>query len=316
MLELAPTPKAAVQRQGCATLLHFTGESSKDVPVLLVPSLINRWYVLDLHEGSSVAQALRASGFDTWCLDWGIPEDEDRFFSWDDVVARLARMVRRVKRLTGAPRVALVGYCVGGTLSAIHAALHPNDVAALVNLAGPIDFSQGGFLTHMVDRRWFDAQAISDAGNVSPEQMQAGFLALRPTSTLTQWVRTLDRFGDQAKMDRAEALETWASDNVSFPAAAYARYIEGLYQDNELAKGTHHVGGRRVDLGQIRCPVLVVTTSHDSICPPEAANALAELSGSDKVEQLCIPGGHVGAVVGSKASTTLYPALTRWLESA
>jgi polyhydroxyalkanoate synthase len=316
MLRAAPTARDTLLRDGVASLLRFRGrEGVRDgVPVLLVPSLINRWYILDLHEGASVAEALVDAGLDTWCLDWGVPKEEDRHFDWDDVLARLARMVRTVLRRTGASSVALVGYCVGGTLSAIHAALEPAQVAALVNLAGPIDFAEGGMLRHMVDPRWFDAGAIAAAGNVTPEQMQSGFVALRPTASMAKWMRWIDQAHDRAALDRAAALEAWAADNVPFPAAAYGRYIRALYQDNELVRGEHRIAGRLVRLEQIGCPVLNVVTSRDAICPPPAAQALGDRIGSSDYELLTIPGGHVGAVVGSKASTTLYPALVAWLE--
>ena len=64
---------------------------------LLIPSLINRWYVLDLRPGASLVEALVGAGFDVWCLDWGIPEAEDRYLDWEAVLARLGRAVRRVQ---------------------------------------------------------------------------------------------------------------------------------------------------------------------------------------------------------------------------
>jgi polyhydroxyalkanoate synthase len=311
MYPIAPTPRDTLLSDGTASLLRFRGGDGP--PVLLVPSLINRWFVLDLHRGASVAEAMIDAGIDTWCLDWGVPEDEDRHLTWGDLVARLARMVRAVRRATQARSIGLVGYCVGGTLAAIHAALEPSSVSALVNLAGPIDFARGGLLTHFVDKRWFDADALAAAGNISPHQMQSGFIALRPTGTVSKLVGYLDKAHDAEAMARATALEQWASDNIAFPAAAYAQYIRDLYQDNLLARGEHHVAGRRVDLGAIRCPLLTVTTSRDTICPPDAANALDALVGSTDTERLSISGGHVGAVVGPRAPTTLYPALCRWL---
>src|SRR5262249_55049055 len=138
----APTPKDTLYREGTAALYRFRrpGVAPVGIPVLLVPSLINRWYILDLREGASLADALRRAGLDVFCLDWGAAEDGDRALGGDDLMARLARAVRAVKRWSGAPRGALVGYCMGGTLAAIQAALHPAEVAALVDLAGPIDF--------------------------------------------------------------------------------------------------------------------------------------------------------------------------------
>jgi polyhydroxyalkanoate synthase len=285
------------------------------LPVLLVPSLINRWYVLDLRRGASVASALVESGLDVFCLDWGIPNDEDRYLGWDDVLARLARMSRRVLRETGAPRLGLLGYCMGGTLSAIHAALEPEETAALVNLAGPIDFSEGGALTHATNPRWFDPDAIAEAGNMPAELMQAGFLALRPTQQLAKWIGFLDRASDPEKLEAFRALEGWASENIPFPAAAYATYVRELYQKNTLARGEHRARGRSVSLGSIRCPVLTVVADRDAICPPAAAQALNTLSSSDDATLLAISGGHVGAVVGGKAPSELYPRLAAWLKT-
>src|SRR6185369_11923320 len=104
-----------------------------------------------------------------------------------------------------------------GTLSGIYAALHPDEVAALANLAGPFDFSKAGFLGEMVDPRWFDADAIAEAGNVAPVQMQSGFVAMRPTSQMAKWVSFLDKAADPAAREAFEALEAWAGDNVPFP---------------------------------------------------------------------------------------------------
>ena len=316
-MQLAPTPRDTLHRDGTASLYRFRRAAAPSggggLPLLLVPSMINRWYVLDLREGASVAGALTRAGIDTFCLDWGVPEDEDRYLTWDDVQLRLGRAVRAVRRATGAPRVGLLGYCMGGTLAGIYAACHPDHVAALVNLAGPFDFSKAGFLGEMVDARYFDAEAVAAAGNVSPAQMQAGFTALRPTTQLAKGVGLLDRGLDPAARASFEALETWASDNVPFPGAAYATYIAELYQQNLLVQGKHHVCGRRVDLGDIRCPVLTVVADRDTICPPAAATALNEGSGSADREVLTVAGGHVGAVVGGKAPRVLYPALVSWL---
>lgn len=345
MLEarIAPTPKDAVHRDGKATLYRFrrrtaataphggssgataqdhgltgpwsSGRATTHAPVLLVPSMINRWYVLDLREGASVASALSTDApWDTFVLDWGIPEDEDRFTTWDDVVRRLERTVRRVHRVTGARKVSIVGYCMGATLSAIFTALHPDKVAALVNLAGPVDFAHAGRLGQMVDPRWFDAEAITRAGNLGAMQMQSGFLALNPTGSISKWVGLAEKIHDPKAREAFGALETWASDNIPFPAAAYVTYIKELYQENRLIRGEHWVHGKRVDLSHITCPVLSVVAEKDAICPPPAAIALNRAVSSQVRDVLSVPGGHVGAVVGSRAARELYPKMFDWLK--
>jgi polyhydroxyalkanoate synthase subunit PhaC len=221
--------------------------------------------------------------------------------------------MRFVARETGAPRVGLLGYCMGGTLASIAAALAPERVAALVNLLGPIDFSHAGALGEWVSPSWFDAEAVAAAGNVSPQQMQSGFSMLRPTLAAAKWVGFLDRAHDAAQRESFFALEEWAGDNIAFPAAAYVTYIRELYQQNLLCKGEHYVAGKRVDLARITSPVMSVVATHDTICPPAAATALVELSGAREKEVLTVQGGHVGAVVGHRARHELYPKMVVWL---
>lgn len=321
--ELAPTPRDTIYSDGTARLYRFRRPRREateaaprvarpQIPLLVIPSLINRWYIVDLREGASLVGAL-SQNIDTYCLDWGVPNDEDRYLSWESIVKRIHRMVRAVKRDSGSDQVALLGYCIGGTLSSIFTSLHPEEVAALINLAGPIDFSKSGVLGELVDERWFDPSAVAAAGNVSKYQMQSGFVALRPISQLSKWVNVAANLQDPGFMTAFGALETWASDNIPFPGAAYATYISSLYQRNELIKGEHFVGGRRALLSNIECPVLSVIASQDHICPGPAATALNDYSGAKDNRVIELKGGHVGAVVGSRATRELYPAAEKWL---
>ncbi|HWM88519.1 MAG TPA: alpha/beta fold hydrolase [Kofleriaceae bacterium] len=315
--ELATTPRAVLYEEAESRLYRFAppgAEAESGRPaVLIVPSLINRWYVVDLRPGASLVAGLLERGLDVYCLDWGAAGDEDRDTSWDDLMRRLARAVRRSLAAAGRRSLAVVGYCMGGTLAAIQTALEPAPVAALVDLLGPIDFAAGGQLARAVDARWFDVEAIAGAGNVTPVQMQSGFSMLRPTGQVAKWIGLIDRIDDEKHREAFAALETWASDNIPFPAAAYRTYIGQLYQENALIRGEHVALGRRVSLDHIRCPVLCVVAERDTICPPAAATALLDRVGSVDRTLLTIQGGHVGAVVGSRAPRELYAPLADWL---
>ncbi|MBL8604402.1 MAG: alpha/beta fold hydrolase [Myxococcales bacterium] len=314
---LAPTARDTVFADGTARVYRFRRAEGAPAaprrPVLLVPSMINKWYVLDLRKGASFVEALVAAGHEVFVLDWGTARDEDRDLTWAEVIARLARVVRFVRRSMGVDRVGILGYCMGATLSSIYTALHPTEVAALVNLAGPIDFSYAGLLRDMVDARWFDPAAVAAAGNVSPSQMQSGFTAMRPTLTVAKWFTSPDRLVDKRARDSFYAIDTWSGDNIPFPGAAYETYITELYQQNALVHGRHYVGGRRVALDAITCPVLTIGSERDTICPLAAATALHQHVGTRDVTVLTVPGGHVGAVVGSRASAALYPSTAAWL---
>jgi polyhydroxyalkanoate synthase len=325
-MPLEPTPKDVLYRDGTASLYRFrrpgdapgavTRGGAPGVPVLVVPSLINRWYVLDLRPGGSIVGAFVDAGLDTFCLDWGVPRDEDRYLTWEGLLARLARAIRAVKRVTGSPQVALVGWSLGGTLAGIHTALHKDEVAALCNMVGPFDFSLAGPIGEMADARWFDVDALTSAGNLPGQMMNASFYMLRPTVELSKWFHFFgEKMHDPREWEFFFALEEWAADNVPFPAAAYRTYIKDLYQGNALVQGRHHVGERRVDLADITCPVLTVTAERDLICPPACATALNRASRAAVRDVMSVPGGHVGAFVDARAATTLYPAMTRWFRA-
>lgn len=306
-----PTPKDAVFKNAGATLYRYRSERTKPT-VLLVPSMINRWYVLDLRKQASVAAAFVDAGFDTFLLDWGVPQDEDRYLDWDGVIARLDRVVRRTCKFADVDQIGLLGYCMGATVSGIYTALNPDRVSAFCNLAGPFDFTKAGMLGDMVNPEWFDADAVADAGNVQPTQMQSGFVSMRPTSQISKWVGFADKMHDAKYVDAFNALDEWANDNIPFPGEAYRTYIKALYQNNELYNGEHYVAGEHVDLNNVTCPLLTVVASRDTICPDVAAFGLEEKSGSKDTERLVINGGHVGAVVGSRASKDAYPKITEW----
>ena len=280
-------------------------------PVLLVPSLINRHYVLDLVPGRSFVEYLVEQGHDVYMIDWGTPGDEDRFLDLDDIVAGyIGRSLRVATQRSGHARAHLLGYCLGGTLATIHAAVHPERVASLLALAAPIDFHDDGLLSTWTRTRTFDVAAlVQGAGNVPWPLMQLAFQLLRPTLALSKAASLVDRAWDDEFLDGFLALERWGNDNVSFPGAAYRRWIEALYRDNALVRDAFTLRGEPVRLSAIRCPVLAVGFSDDHIVPSASAGALVDRVGSSDREALVRRGGHVGAVISRTASRDLWPKL-------
>ncbi|HTM21304.1 MAG TPA: alpha/beta fold hydrolase [Kofleriaceae bacterium] len=311
------TPADVMHRENKWRLLRYRGGGPRrGSPILLVPSLINRHYILDLQPGRSFAEWLLGQGHDVWIIDWGTPGPEDRWLTFDDVCdGYLGRAVRAVGR-HGGGRAHLLGYCLGGTLAAIHTSAHPERVASLTCMAAPIDFHDDGLLSRWTRTRSFDVGALIDAfGNVPWPLMQASFHMLRPTMNLAKLVRLLDRAWDDEFLDSFLATETWGADNVSFPGECYRRYIEELYRDNALVAGRFTLSGRPAQLSAIDCPVQVVSFEHDHIVPAPSATALLDQVSSSRADHLHLQGGHIGAVVSRTAARTLWPALSRfWLE--
>jgi len=277
-----------------------------------VPSLINRWYVLDLAPTRSFIEWLVAQGHHVYCIDWGTPGDEDRYLTWDDIAGRyLGRAVRLCARRSSTGNVHVLGYCLGGTLATSYVAACPQGVASLLALAAPIDFDHAGIMTTWTRTRAFDVHALVDAlGNVPWQLMQASFRLLKPTLDAHKAITLLDRAWDDEFLDGFLATERWGNDNVSFPGACYERYITELYRANKLVRGGFTVLGRPAELRSITCPVLAVAFDDDHIVPKASAAPIVEHVGGRDKQLLVYRGGHVGAVVSRKAADRLWPAMS------
>ncbi|MFO0750421.1 MAG: alpha/beta fold hydrolase [Myxococcota bacterium] len=312
------TPADVVHRENKWSLLRYRARPDGlafKTPILLVPSLINRHYVLDLMPGKSFAEFLVRMGHDVFIIDWGTPGDEDRYVTFEDVaVHTLGRAVRIAARYGAEDdAVHLLGYCFGGTLTAIHAALRPERLASLTLVAAPIRFRDGGMLSLWTNTKSFDLDALVDAtGNIPWPLMQGAFQLLRPTLGLAKAVSLAQKAWDDNFLDGFFALETWGSDNVSFPGECYRTYIRELYQNDALIRGELSLDGRVVDLGDIDCPLMAVTFEHDNIVPCASAAEIMERVGTRDKERIHLPGGHVGAMVSSSAARGLWPRLSAW----
>jgi polyhydroxyalkanoate synthase subunit PhaC len=309
------TPHQVVWTENKWRLLRFAPAVRRHAtPVLLVPSLINRWYVLDLGPGRSLIEWLVAQGHEVFCIDWGTPTAEDRYLTWDDIAGRyVGRAVRVAARYGGSGRVHLLGYCLGGTLAVSYTAAFPEQVASLLALAAPIDFAEAGIMATWTRTPSFDVGAIVEAfGNVPWQLMQLSFHMLRPTLTAQKAVTVLDRAWDDEFLEGFLATERWGNDNVSFPGACYAQYLERLYRNNELVRGVFSVAGRPAPLANIRCPLLAIAFAHDHIVPLASAAPLVDAVASRDKRLVVQDGGHVGAVVSRKAASRLWPVMSEF----
>lgn len=310
-------PVDVVHRENKWSLLRYRraaggGGPRYATPVVLVPSLINRHYVLDLQPGKSFIESMVEAGHDVWAIDWGKPTAEDRYLTLEDFADRaLGRAVRIAARVSGAGKAHLLGYCLGGTLTAIHAALRPEPVASLTLVAAPVKFGDEGLLAAWTRAPGFDPSTLVAAfGNAPWPLMQAAFHMLRPTLGLAKLVHLLNKADDDAFVEGFLALETWGNDNVSFPGGAFEGLVRDLYRNDALAQGTLSMSGRTVHLEDVRCPLLAITFEHDTIVPAASATAILELAGAKDKEHIHLPGGHVGAMVSRSAKDGLWPRIS------
>lgn len=321
--ETGQTPKEVVWTKNKARLYHYepTARDEYPVPILLVYALINRPYVLDLMPGNSLVEYLVGQGFDVYMLDWGIPGDEDKNLTFENyVLDYIALAVKKILRNSHAEEFTLFGYCMGGTMCAMYAALFPDKpLRNLILMTAPIDFTpdKTGLYGLWTSEKYFNPDLIADAfGNVPGELVDAGNRMVKPvTNYVGSYVTMWDRILQDKSMDTWLAMNKWVNDGVPFPGEAFRMWIRDFYQQNKLVKGEIKLRGRRVDLSDITCPVLNIAGKKDHICTLPQAEATMNHIGSKDKEFYVLDAGHVGLLTGSEAKKGLWPKIRNWLES-
>lgn len=308
----APPP---LWQAGTATL-HDYGGAPDAVPVLLVPSLVNRAYILDLSHRRSFARWLAAQGFRPFLIDWGAPGDTERGFGLTDYVAtRLDAALDALLAETGRPP-ALVGYCMGGLLAVALAQRRASDLRSLALLATPWDFhaerpgQAAGLAAFAAGSEWL----LTALGELPVDMIQTLFAGLDPVLAERKFVRfaALD-----PKSEAAEdfvALEDWLNDGVPLAAPVARECLVGWYGGNTPATGGWIVAGETVDAGKLSLPSLVVIPAQDRIVPPESAAALGRSLRNATVMRPSV--GHIGMMVSRGVETRLWPAIAEWLRAS
>ena len=313
------TPKDVVYQEGTLRLLRYRrdGPASFAEPVLFCYALVNRPYILDLQPDKSVVSQYLNRGFDVYMIDWGVPSGADRRLTLEDYVCGLLEnAVDFITREHRRRDLHLLGYCMGGTLSTLFTALNPERIKTLTLLAAPIDFGgRESLLSVWTDRKCFDVDALIDAyGNCPAPFLQSCFLLMKPVQNFVEKYLTFyEQLDNPRFVSNYFAMEQWVNDNVPIAGETFREFVKKLYQGNELVRGEFRLGGRRIDLGQITCPLLVLTAENDHLVDPTSTEGILPHVGSRDVEAMRIDAGHVGLVVSGKAQKALWPEATRWL---
>jgi polyhydroxyalkanoate synthase len=318
-LEPGQSPKDVVWSSGRAELWRYRSDRRRlRPPLLLVHSLISRSYVFDLAPGSSFVEAMLDRGFDVFLTNWGETDELDAENALETYCdGYLPEMVEVAMRLTGARDVNIFGYCLGGVLALLYAAGHSDTpvVRSLAVMATPVAFSQlGPMATLLQEGRVDPGDLVDHTGNVPADIVYGAFRLLKPTSEMTAYADLWQNLWNDDYLEAHQGLRQWARDHVPFPGACFAQVGDLFVRNDLLAAGRVPLGGRTVDLADVTVPFLNIVGDKDHIIPVAASRDLTRLVGSADVEELCLPAGHVGLVVGGAAQERNIPAMAAWLE--
>ncbi|MEH7072771.1 class III poly(R)-hydroxyalkanoic acid synthase subunit PhaC [Neobacillus drentensis] len=317
--EVGPTPKEVIWTRNKTKLYRYISDQPKKhkVPLLFVYALINKPYILDLTKGGSLIEFLVERGFDVYLLDWGSPGYEDRHMKLDDyIMDYIPRAVRKVLRKSQADEISILGYCMGGTITSMFAALHPElPIRNLIFMTSPFNFENSGAYGAMLDERYFDIdKVVGTLGVIPPDMIDFGNKMINPMATnLGPFVSLVDRADNEKFITSFKLLRKWLNDGILFPGEAYRQWIRDFYQKNKLIKGEMVIRGRKVKLENIKANVLNLAGKNDLIAPPHQVEALMDAISSEDKQFKVLPVGHTSITYGGQATKITYPTISDWL---
>jgi polyhydroxyalkanoate synthase len=309
---VALTPGKVVYRNALVELIQYeasTPRVSKE-PVLLVPSWIMKFYILDLTPQDSLVKYLVDQGHTVFMVSWRNPGTEDRNLGLDDYLQQgVLDTVAAVQALCPDAGIHAAGYCLGGTLLAMGASVlgarHAHALKTVSLLAGQVDFEEPGELGLFMDESQvaFLEDLMAESGTLDGRRMAGAFQLMNSRDLV--WSRLLHEYlmGAQTPMT---ALRAWNADATRMPARMHSEYLRRLYLDNELAKDAYRFRGEHVALRAIHAPVFVVATERDHVSPwPSVYKVLRLVHARSRF--VLVSGGHNVGIVSPPSGPAAHP---------
>jgi polyhydroxyalkanoate synthase len=288
--------------KGKGKLRVSTTDKVKEVPVIIIPPWINKFYILDLREKNSLVKWLTDQGYTTFIMSWVNPDETMAEVNFEDYMLEGAIAAKDAAlAATGAAQVHMVGYCLGGTLLSATAsylkAKKDDTLASATLLAAMTDFKEVGDLRVFIDEEQVQRleQRMEDAGGyLDAADMATTFNMLRSNDLIWSFVVSNYLLG---KEPFPFDLLYWNSDSTRMPKAMHSFYLRNMYLENNLAKpGGITLAGQPIDLGKVDLPVYMISCKEDHIAPWAGTFEGTRLFGGP-VRFVLSASGHIAGIV-------------------
>ncbi|MFV3073208.1 PHA/PHB synthase family protein [Niveispirillum fermenti] len=305
---IAATPGQVIFQNDLMQLIQYnpTTEQQNKRPLLIVPPWINKFYILDLRPANSLVKWLCDQGHTVFIVSWVNPDEKLSAKTWEDYMTEgpLAAL-DAMEQATGEREVNLVGYCIGGTLTAstlaYMAAKGDDRVKSVLYLVTLTDFTEPGELSVFIDEEQLAAleEKMNSQGYLNGQSMATTFNMLRANDLIWSFVVNNYLLGkDPFPFD----LLYWNSDATRMPAAMHSFYLRNMYQRNLLVQpGALTLKGESIDLRNIKVPTFMLSTREDHITPWKSTYAASQLYGGP-VKFVLAASGHIAGVVNPPAA--------------
>ena len=302
-VNVATAPGKVVYQNELFQLIQYDActEQVHEIPLLIFPPWINKFYILDLRPENSMIRWLSSQGFTVFLVSWVNPDVHLSECTFEDYVRHGAyEAVAQVIRQTGSEKVNTVGYCIGGTMLSTALAHMAAEGVEPINsatfFAAQQEFSDPGELSVFIGDDWLDeiARRMDEGGGVlSGKSMADTFNMLRANDLI--WSFFVNNYLMGAEPKPFDLL-FWNSDQTRMPKALHLFYLREFYRHNKLAKGELEIGGRRLNLGDVKIPIFVQSSESDHIAPYASVFRGAKLFGGE-VTFMLAGSGHIAGVI-------------------
>lgn len=329
--DIAATKGSVVYQNDLMQLMQYapTTKQVHEVPILITPAWINKFYILDLRPENSLVKWLCDQGYTVFVISWVNPDETLARKRFDDyLIEGPLSAIDVIRDITNAEQVSLVGYCLGGTLTAIALAYlraqgHADVVASVTYLTTLIDFTDAGDIAVFIDDAQLESleERMQEQGYLDAADMANTFNMLRSNDLIWSFVVNNYLLG---KNPFPFDLLYWNSDATRMPATMHAFYLRNMYQQNLLVKpGGIEIAGVPINLGKIETPTYILATKDDHIAPWMSTYAGTQVY-DGKVNFTLADSGHIAGVINSPVrnkycywvNDTLPPKPQQWFEGA
>jgi polyhydroxyalkanoate synthase subunit PhaC len=310
---LAATPGKIVFKNDLMELIQYAPQTAavRAVPLLASPPWINKYYVMDLAPGRSFAEWAVQHERTVFAISYRNPDSSMAGVTLDDYLIHGPREALDViGEITGAPKIDIIGLCLGGALTAMLAAYlaekGDDRIGTITLLNTLLDYSEPGILGTFTDARTVARleRQMARTGVLEGSQMAGTFDILRANDLIFNYVVSNWLMGQDPP---AFDILAWNGDNTRMPAAMHSFYLRSLYMRNELARGELELAGQRLSLATVANEVYVVGAINDHIVPWHASYKTCGLVGGP-ARYVLSSGGHIAGIVNPPSPRAWYEA--------
>ena len=310
---LAATPGKVVFKNDLMELIQYAPQTPKvrAVPVLASPPWINKYYVMDLAPGRSFLEWAIQHERTVFAISYRNPDSSMGGTTLDDYLIHGPREALDViAEITGAPKIDIIGLCLGGALTAMLAAYltekGDDRIGSITLLNTLLDYSEPGVLGAFTDEKTVRRleKQMAEKGVLEGSQMAGTFDMLRANDLIFNYVVSNWLMGQEPP---AFDILAWNGDSTRMPAAMHSFYLRSLYMRNELARGELELLGQQLSLSSVTNDTYVVGAINDHIVPWHGSYKTGGLMGGN-VRYVLSSGGHIAGIVNPPGPKAWYEA--------